>query len=197
MPSRREAIRHLAFGGAAVASAPGWVESLLAIAGEHAEHRLSAPARQADAAWTPKVLNAHQNELVIAVSELIIPQTDTPGAKAARVNEYIDAVLADAKPADRDAFLQGLAWMDMRSEHRFNRQFVNASPEQQIELLTALSTASDPLPEDKPGVDFFTAIKAMTVSGYYTSEAGLTQEIGDQGPGFHAEFKGCEHAEHQ
>ena len=40
-----------------------------------------------------------QNELVITLTELIIPQTDTPGAKAAKVNEYIDMVLADANPA--------------------------------------------------------------------------------------------------
>ena len=39
-----------------------------------------------------------QNELVITLTELIIPQTDTPGAKAAKVNEYIDTVLADATP---------------------------------------------------------------------------------------------------
>lgn len=190
--TRREALRKIAAGGAAAATAPFWVEHLLAIADEHAAHRAAAPA----AAWTPKVLDAHQNELVIAVSELILPATETPGATAAQVNRYVDGVLADATPADRDAFLHGLAWLDMRSEQQFNRQFVNAGPEYQIALLTTLSTAKDPIPEDTPGVDVFRAIKAMTVTGYYTSEVGLRDEIGDAGQMFFTEFKGCTHKEH-
>ena len=195
MPTtRREAIRRLAAGGAAAAAAPFWVESLLATAEQHAAHQ-GAP-RPAPAAWSPKVLNSRQNELVTAVSELIIPQTETPGATAARVYQYIDEVLADAKPEVRDAFLQGIAWLDMRSESRFGGRFVNAPPARQIELLTELSSATNPSTEDKPGVDFFTAIKGMTITGYYTSEVGLREEIGDDGQVFFVEFQGCTHPEH-
>jgi hypothetical protein len=192
--TRRQALRHLATGTAAAASAPLWVENLLALADQHAAHKPSpeAPKRT----WTPKVFTAPQNELVIVLSELIIPQTDTPGAKAAQVNEYIDTVLADAKPEDRDTFLQGLAWLDTRSEDRFHQRFVNAQPVQQIELLTGLSTAAAPSPVDAPGVEFFQAIKGLTITGFYTSEAGLLKDIGDDGQVFFTEFKGCEHKEH-
>jgi hypothetical protein len=192
--TRRQALRHLATGTAAAVSAPLWVDNLLALADEHAAHRQSPAA--AAGAWTPKVFNARQNEMVITLTELIIPQTDTPGAKAARVNEYIDTVLADAKPDDRDKFLQGLAWLDMRSEDRFRQQFVNAPPPQQIDLLTTLSSATAPTPVDLPGVEFFQALKGMTITGFYTSEAGLLQEIGDDPQLFLTEFKGCEHKEH-
>jgi hypothetical protein len=229
MSTRRDALKLLASSGVAALSVPLWVERLLAIGDQHAAHRAgTAPA--APGAWTPKVLSAHQNELVIAASELIIPVTDTPGATAAQVNRYIDGVLANAQPADRDAFLQGLAWLDMRSEARFNRQFANASPEQQIELLRALDAATglEPAkgspfkpassgpelvgaapgsappapsapaipPEDRPGVDVYRALKALTVAGYYSSEVGLVQEIGDDGQMFLLEFKGCTHPEH-
>ena len=119
------------------------------------------------------MFNAAQNELVITLAELIIPETETPGAKAAKVNEYIDAVLADAEPELREKFLQGLAWMDAQSEERFRSPFVSAPPPQQIELLTGLSTATAPSPADAPGVEFFQAIKGMTITGYYTSELGL------------------------
>src|SRR5919107_708127 len=118
MPSeltRRQALRHLATGGAAVVAAPLWVDNLLAIANQHAAHRQTSPEAPAGT-WTPKVFDPRQNELVITLTELIIPQTDTPGAKAAKVNEYIDTVLADAKPEDREKFLQGLAWIDTRSD---------------------------------------------------------------------------------
>ena len=40
-------------------------------------------------------------------------------------------------------------------------------------------------------------LKSMTISGYYSSEIGLRQELGDAGQLFHLEFKGCDHPEHQ
>jgi hypothetical protein len=192
--TRRQALRHLATGTAAAVSAPLWVDNLLALGSQHAAHRPSPEA--AAGAWAPKVFNPRQNELVITLTELVIPQTDTPGAKAAKVNEYIDTVLADAAPGDRDKFLQGLAWIDTRSEDRFRSRFVNAAPAQQVELLTSLSATTSPPPGDVPGVEFFQALKGMTVTGFYTSEPGLLQDIGDDGQVFFTEFKGCEHKEH-
>ena len=44
-------------------------------------------------------------------SELIIPATDTPGAKAALVNRWMDQLLAEGLPTQRNAFLAGLSWM--------------------------------------------------------------------------------------
>ena len=49
---------------------------------------------------------------------------------------------------------------------------------------------------DQIGVDFFQSIKSMTITGYYTSEIGLRQELGDDGQLFFTEFKGCTHPEH-
>ena len=192
--TRRQALRHLARGTAAAVTAPLWVENLLAVAEQHAAHRPSPEA--AAGAWKPKVFNPGQNQLVITLTELIIPETDTPGAKAAKVNEYMDMVLAEAKPELREKFLQGLAWVEAQSEERFRSPFVNAAPPQQIELLTGLSTASTPSPADAPGVEFFQALKGMTITGFYTSEPGLIQEIGDDPQMFLTEFKGCEHKEH-
>jgi hypothetical protein len=197
MPSdltRRQALRQLAKGTAAAATAPLWVESLLAVAEQHAAHRPSPEA--AAGAWKPKVFNAAQNELVITLTELIIPATETPGAKAAKVNEYMDMVLAEAKPELREKFLQGLAWVDAQSQERFRSPFVSAPPPQQVELLTILSAATAPSPADVPGVEFFQALKGMTITGFYTSELGLIQEIGDDPQLFLTEFKGCEHKEH-
>ena len=101
--SRRDAIRRLAVGGAATAALPLWVENLLAIADLHAQQE---PVRQAVADWTPKVLSAPQNETLVALTEAIIPETDTPGAKAAQVNQYIDDVLATASDEERRRFLE-------------------------------------------------------------------------------------------
>jgi hypothetical protein len=193
--NRREALRRIALGGAAAASAPLWVENLLAIADQHAAHRAAAPAAKT-AAFVPKALDAHQNQTVITLAELIIPATDTPGATAAKVNEYVDGVLADATAEDRAKFTGGLTWLDARSRQQYAADFVTATPAQQTELLTTLSAATSPGPDDAPGVDFFRAIKGMTITGYYTSEVGIREEIGDSGQMFFTEFKGCTHPEH-
>ena len=188
---RRTALRALAAGAAAA-----WVDSLSALAAQHA-HSPAAQAAIAAQEWTPRVLNPQQNETIIALTELIIPQTETPGAKAARVNRFIDAVLQRAKPADRDSFLRGLTWMDERSRTQFRTDFVAATPAQQTELLTTLSKGDGETAELRAGVQFFRAIKSMTIDGYYTTEIGLRQELGDNGQLFLAQFAGCDHPEHQ
>jgi len=182
-------------GGAATAALPLWVENLLAIADLHAHQQAKHPA--AAAAWTPKVFDDQQNDTVIALTELIIPETDTPGARAAKVNQYIDGVLADAAAADRETFLQGLTWLDLQSRERYRNRFAEAAPEHQVAFLTELSTTAEPVPDQRRGVEFFRAIRAMTIAGYYTSEPGLLQEIGDPPQLFFAEFPGCTHPEHQ
>jgi hypothetical protein len=192
---RREALKRLAIGGVGAATLPVWVESLSALASEHAHSQARKTA--ATAAWKPKVLTPPQNETVITLSELIIPQTETPGAKAATVNQFIDTVLADAKAPDREKFLAGLTWIDERATRDHGHKFVACTPEQQTAILTAISAAEAANGLDAAGAEFFTAIKSMTITGYYTSEIGVRQELGDDGTLFFPEFKGCTHPEHQ
>jgi hypothetical protein len=175
--NRREALRRLASGAVAVAA--------------HA----AQPAIVAQT-WKPRVLTAWQDQAIVALTELIIPETDTPGAKAARVNRFIDSVLYDARPSDRDAFFRGLAWMDARSKAMFGKDLVAASAAEQTALLTRVSHEDNKSAEDRPGIDFFQALKAMTINGYYTTEVGLRKELGDDGQLFSLEFKGCDHPEH-
>ena len=190
--ARREAIKQLMLGGLGAATLPAWVANLAAAADAHAP--LAAAAAAED--WAPRALNAHQDQLVIAISELIIPQTETPGAKAALVNRFIDAVLEDADSRDKKEFLRGLAWLDERSAELFGADFLAAGQEQQSTLLTLISSDKNKALADRIGVEFFPSIKGMTLTGYYTSELGLREELGDDGLLFFAEFKGCTHPEH-
>lgn len=193
---RRHAL--LTFGSvvAGAATPSLWVESLTAFARDQA-HAAEAQAAIAAAEWAPTVLSPQQNETVIALTELIIPQTDTPGAKAARVNRFVDRVLSRARTEDRDAFLSGLAWIDRRSRELFEKDFVSADVESQTKLLTRLSAEGNPDREEQTGVDFFRAIKSMTINGYYTTEIGLRQELGDPGQLYQRVSEGCDHPEHQ
>ena len=194
---RRAAIRKIAAGGIGAAASALWVEQLAALTRAQAMHAHAgiAASAQTAAPWTAKVLDPHQLETVATLSELIIPQTDTPGARAALVDRFVDEVLATAPAAERAAFLKGLAWIDARSKALFGKNVVSATPAQQTDLLTKLSVANSR--EARAGIDFFTAMKSMTITGYYTSEIGLRQELGDDGVLAQATFEGCTHADHQ
>jgi hypothetical protein len=194
---RREALRKLAAGSLGAAASALWVDRLSAFAREQATHAHAtvAASMQAPATWKPKTFNQHQLDTVETLSELIIPQTETPGAKATRVDRFIDTVLAEAPAPDRASFLKGLAWIDARSKALFGKDVVSASPEQQTDLLARLSAPSSR--EERAGIDFFNALKSLTITGYYTTEVGLRQELGDDGVLAQATFVGCTHPEHQ
>ena len=193
---RRDALKRLVLYGLGAAAVPSWVERLSALAVDHAGHARAAGGRSSTA-WTPAALDSHQNETVVLLSESIIPETDTPGAKAAKVNEFIDAVVADAAPSERETFLSGLIWLDTRSRDLFGAEFIGCQPEQQGALLTILASPVNTSAADQPGVEFFQAIKAMTITGYYTSEVGMKTELGEDGSLFFTEYAGCTHSEHK
>jgi hypothetical protein len=196
--NRRDALRTIAAAGAGVVTAPLWVEALSAFAREQAPHVHATTAAAAAAGpWSPKVLTAHQNDTVTTLCELIIPATDTPGAKIAQVNRFIDTLLQEGPSPDKDAFLKGLAWMDTRSTALFGNDVLSATPEQQTALLTRLSSDDAGSADERTGAEFFRALKSMTITGYYTTQIGLQQELGDDGKLVLAEFKGCTHPEHQ
>jgi len=155
-----------------------------------------------------KTLNTRQNATVTAIAEMIIPATDTPGAKAARVNEFIDLILSDwCAEADRRRFLQGVAQIDERSRKMFGKDFVNCNAQQQTELLTALDEEvtrmreasvqerehASPAVQDSENPleqNFFYQMKRLTLFGYYTSEVGWTQELG-RAPVHMGPYQGC------
>jgi gluconate 2-dehydrogenase gamma chain len=136
-------------------------------------HTTPAAAKPVAAAWKPLLFDAHQNATVIVLSDLIIPATDTPGAKETRVNEYIDLILHDGAAERRARFVEGLGWIDGFAIRRHAKPFVGCTREQQNALLKQLDGATDP--ELLPGAAFFQLIKRLTVEGYYTSKAGIAE----------------------
>ena len=115
-----------------------------------------------------RTLNRDQQALVTDVAELIIPQTDTPGATAVKVPEFIDLILTEwASVEERAPFLAGLADIDARAATMGAPHFVDLPAAKKTELLTAL----DGMREAKTGAGLaFARLKALTVYGYFTSQ---------------------------
>jgi hypothetical protein len=90
-----------------------------------------------------RTLNPQQTVTVTTIAELIIPATDTPGAKGAKVNEFIDLLLTEwFEPAETKEFLDGLADVDARSKKKFSAAFVDCTAAQQTELLKQLDASA-------------------------------------------------------
>src|SRR5882757_8511279 len=132
-----------------------------------------------------KTLNPHQNATVTTIAELIIPQTHTPGAKAARVNEFIDLIVAEwYDEEEKETFVTGLANVDSRARGLYGKNFVNCAQKQQGSILQAMDDevaerAANPRRRRNhpPEKNFFFMIKQLTLVGYYTSQIGFEQEL--------------------
>lgn len=156
---RREAVRFL---GAALALPfiPGSAARAIEL-GEGIHRRLGdVPFR---------TLDRDQQALVTTIAEMIIPETDTPGATTVKVPEFIDLILTErARDDEKALFLAGLKDIDARAAASGHRDFIALPAPQKVALLTALDGARD----DKSGAGLaFARIKALTVYGYFTSKA--------------------------
>jgi hypothetical protein len=142
------------------------------------------------------VFNNHHLKTIAALSENIIPtDSHSPGAKAARVDEFVNETVSASGQAIQKLWVEGLAAVDKLAEREFGKSFADCSADQQIRLLTRISQN-----EEKPVTleeRFFVALKQATVDGYYLSDVGIHEELQYQGNAVLAEFPGCTHEEHK
>lgn len=144
----------------------------------------------------PRAVSADLFATLAAAVDLIIPETDTPGARAAGVHWYLD----DAASADQ-GFLaeltEGLRRLDARARARDGKPFADLPSAEQTQVLTAISdlpdAAADATPVERR---FFALLKARTIDAYYRSEIGQIGELEWVGHEFYDEFPGaCTHAD--
>ena len=140
-------------------------------------------------------LTAAQYTTLDALTETIIPADEhSPGARDARVADYIDLLLAESDDATQRAWTAGLALLDAESRRRFRVPYAQLTPPQATELLSPLARN-----EERPTApleQFFKATKDATIRGYYTSEIGIQKELEYKGNRILGEFVGCTHPEH-
>lgn len=115
------------------------------------------------------------------VAETIIPTTNTPGAKAAKVGAFMQTMVTDCyEEKDQKVFLDGIAAIDKACEKAHGHGFMKASPEHRKEVLTAIDKEVKAYNETKKEGDpnhYFGLMKQLTLLGYFTSEIGATQAL--------------------
>jgi hypothetical protein len=124
----------------------------------------------------PEWLSPDELALTSVLADLIIPQTDTPGALAAGAPRTVDHLLAVCTPAPAQAaFRSGLARIDAVAKAQAGHRFTGLPPTRQIALLHALDSGATPFTADD--MRFFRQLKGYVAFAYYTSEPGATQEL--------------------
>ena len=163
----------------------------------HVHRRLvqATPASGTAAPFHPKFFTPAENELVTIISDLIIPTDEkSPGAKEARVNEFIDLMISESEGDEQTLWRDGLQAVNRESVRRFGKNFAEASEDRQISLLEAMSQ-NERNPQNLQE-RIFGQIKRRTIEGYYTSEIGIHQDLEYKGNAVLLEFEGCTHPEH-
>lgn len=134
-----------------------------------------------------KVLTPAQDAAVTAVAEAIIPRTDTPGATDAKVNEFIDLLLADwYNEEERTRLLRGIDAIDAEARAEGGAPFASSRPVVQQKLLERWDGAESG-PETATAA--FKRLKNLTIYGFFTSEIAVKEVT--KPVIFHPAFEGC------
>ncbi len=149
------------------------------------------PAGKLVSSWTPAFFDEHQHLTVVALVDLIIPVTDTPGATAAQVDRHLDHLLSASPQDDKQAFRDGLGWLDGYAIRMEGKSFVRCARDRQVSILEKLDTSDTP--DLAPGHRFFALAKRLTAQLFYATEIGFNEL--NKGGRVPATF-GCPHPEH-
>jgi hypothetical protein len=205
--TRREVVQRLLTGIGAALATP-------LAAGAHPVVRhvstlvsMQAGVGSADANWSPQFLSAKQNEVLVAISDRMLP-----GAAAAHVNRTIDLLMTVESEENRNLLTQALDALDAQAENQFHSAAVKLTPDQIDEVLSYCAEQEPPHAEhddDAPGWklhqrtpltgapnlrDHFEYLKGWIVASYYSSEAGL-RELGWNDDYYFQSPKPCKHVE--
>ena len=123
----------------------------------------------------PVFFSSEQLPAIESMAELIIPETDTPGAIGAGVPHFIDLMIAEwASETRQSRYRQGLQEIDSRARQFGAGNYLSAAPGDRLDLLQTLDREAH---ADEAAYTFFGEFKQMVLFAYYSSEAGATLEL--------------------
>jgi hypothetical protein len=170
---------------------------LMDAAPQSVSHPAHRGAQEATAApYVLKYFSQPQAQTLEALSETIIPADDhSPGAKAAKVYQYIDEIVSAASAASKKLWIDGLSMVDGMATDHFGKPYAKCTAEQQFAILEKMGQNEEqPVAAEEK---FFVTLKATTIDGYYTSKIGIHQDLEYQGNTVVLDFPGCTHDEHK
>ncbi len=130
-----------------------------------------------------KFFTDHEMATITVLGDIILPKDETSGsASDAKVPEFIEFVVKDM-PHYQTPLRGGLRWLDMQSLSRFEKAFKDCDQKQQIEIVEDIAypkvegaiakTNRKIKPGMEQGIEFFSGMRDLVLTGFYTSEIGV------------------------
>jgi hypothetical protein len=168
--NRRQALQVL--GAAPAVAGIAWTEAEAQQVHAHVQQAKKAAA-VAKVGYKPKYFTPHEYATVTLLANLIIPKDARSGnATDAGVPEFIDYMMID-QPSRQLLMRGGIRWLDSETRKRFGQPFVKCTAAQQTEICDALAFPAKAKPEHSHGVRFFSAMRDLTATGFFTSRIGI------------------------
>jgi gluconate 2-dehydrogenase subunit 3-like protein len=184
---RREMLRIMAT-AAAFSKFPGFAKWTFICS-----HDTSAVKRIRPESYQPQFFSPSEYAVIERLTEIIIPNDTSPGAKEAGVAEFVDfAVSVDTER--QYPIRLGIRWLNAHCERLFGKAFLALSEAQQVAVLEPLAYKAKYRAGEEDGRKFFAAIKELTVMGFYTTEIGY-KEIDNPALKFYAKSPACPHSD--
>jgi hypothetical protein len=122
----------------------------------------------------------HELASITVLADIIIPKDEVSGsASEAGVPAFIEFIVKDM-PDHQTPMRGGLRWLDLHSHRRFEKAFSDCSAEQQVSIVDEIAYPKKAKPEVAQGVAFFSLMRNLTATGFYTSQMGV-KDIGYMG----------------
>lgn len=151
---RRIAIKQLALASGGLLGLPAWANAWTQTSIQNS-HSVLAPT---------------QTDLLADLIDTLIPASDTPGAKALGVPDFVQRMLADCyEPPVQQQVKDGLNAVDSAARLRFGQSFSACTASQRTDVLKTIETAPEATLRS-----FFGLVKTLTIQGYTTSEYVMT-----------------------
>ena len=153
---RRSAIRHLFIVAGGILVLPSCINN---------EGKPSIKLKNFD-------INTDQENLLAEISDIIIPKTDTPGAKELGVHLFVLKMLDDCYEKNKQQlFLEGLEQLENSVRHQYGQSFIRCTEAQKQEVLLNIEEKKD-FPETT--FEFYQIMKQRTIQGYLNSKYVMT-----------------------
>jgi hypothetical protein len=178
----------------AASAGQDFLAAWLHAAEEHSHGKNAAPPEPDR--WTnykPVFFSAPEFAMLQSFGEILIPTDETPGAREAHTAQYIDFVLnaaAEHAPEMQKEWRTAMAWLA-------GQKFGDLSAKDKLTLIEQMSGPERDRSLKHPGYSTYQLIKQMTVFAFYSSRAGLIENLEYQGNAYLTEFPACNHPEHR
>ncbi len=127
-----------------------------------------------------KFFTPHEMSTIGVLANIIIPADEKSGsATDAKVPDFINFIVNDM-PEKQVPMRGGLRWLDLQSHKRYEKPFIECNSQQQIAIVDDIAYPNKIKPGMEQGVAFFSQMRNLTASGFYTTKIGI-EDIGYMG----------------